>query len=118
MNAWQITKKDIRLFVRDRRTLFVLVALPITFITILGLSAGQMFSAKEKSKKVRLGVVNEDTSQISEKLLDEVQKLEALEITELPDREAGTELLGDGKIEVLVFIGPRYHELVDELNLG
>jgi ABC-2 type transport system permease protein len=118
MNAWQITKKDIRLFVRDRRTLFVLVALPITFITILGLSAGQMFSAKEKSKKVRLGVVNEDTTQISEKLLDEVRKLEALEITEPPDRQAGTELLGDGKIEVLVFIGPRYHELVDELNLG
>ena len=31
MNAWPVTKKDLKLLVRDRRTIFVLVAL-ILFI--------------------------------------------------------------------------------------
>ena len=53
MNAWRITGKDLKLLIRDRRTLFVLVALPLAFITILGLSTGQLFSQREKARKVR-----------------------------------------------------------------
>ena len=85
MNFWKITKKDVRLLLRDRRALFVLVALPLTFITILGFSAGQLFSQKEKGKKYRLGVVNEDSSKYSADLLAEVRKIEALEVSELVD---------------------------------
>ena len=48
MTFWKITKKDLRLLSRDRRTLFGLVALPLFFITILGISAGQLFTAKER----------------------------------------------------------------------
>ena len=118
MNFWKITKKDVRLILRDRRTLFVLLALPLSFISILGLSAGQLFSQKEKSKKFRVGVVNEDTSVLSEKLLAEVVKMDALEVTELSDRDEAKELLADGKIEVLAFIGPHYHELVEKLDVS
>jgi ABC-2 type transport system permease protein len=118
MGAWQITDKDIRLLCRDRQTLFVLVALPLLFISILGLSAGQLFNEKAKTKKVRIGVVNDDTSELSQKLLAEVYKLEALELAELSDHGNAREMLNDGKIEVLVLIGPRYHELVEQLNLG
>ena len=106
MNFWKITKKDVRLILRDRRTLFVLLALPLSFISILGLSAGQLFSQKEKSKKFRVGVVNADTSVLSAKLLAEVVKMDALEVSELSDRDEAKELLADGKIELLAFIGP------------
>src|SRR5262245_23134024 len=102
MGAWQITDKDIRLLCRDRQTLFVLVALPLLFISILGLSAGQLFNEKAKTKKVRIGVVNDDTSELSQKLLAEVYKLEALELTELSDHGNAREMLNAGKIEVLV----------------
>lgn len=118
MSAWQITKKDLLLLLRDLRTLFVLVALPLLFISILGFSAGQLFSEKEKSKKMRLGVVNEDTSELSQTLIEEVVKLGALDVTELKGRDHAKELLADGKIEVLVFIGPEYHTLVENLDLG
>jgi ABC-2 type transport system permease protein len=118
MNFWKITKKDIRLLIRDRRALFMLIALPLTFITILGFSAGQLFSEKEKGKKYRLGVVNEDKTKISDDLLDEVRKISALEVSEISDLHEARKLLDDGKIEVLAHIGPRYHELVDELDLG
>jgi ABC-2 type transport system permease protein len=118
MNFWKIVTKDIRLQVRDKRALLVLIALPLTFITILGFSAGQLFSQKEKGKKYRLGVVNEDNSQLSKNLLDEVRKLAALEVSEISDLGQARELLADGKIEVLAHFGPRYHELVEELDLG
>src|SRR5579863_3272222 len=118
MNAWKITLKDMRLLGRDRRTLFILVVLPLLFITILGFSAGQLFSEKEKSKTVRLGVVNEDASKLSEKLLAEVRKINAIEVNELSDRDAAKEMLADGKLEVLAFIGPRYHERIEQLDLA
>lgn len=118
MNFWKITKKDVRLLLRDRRALFVLVALPLTFITILGISAGQLFSQKEKGKKYRLGVVDEDQSDMSERLLGEVRKIAALEIAEFSDINEARELLADGKIEVLAHIGPSYHERVQDLDLS
>ncbi len=118
MNAWKITKKDMLLLVRDRRTLLGLVLLPLLFITILGLSAGQFFSEKEKAKKMRVGVVNEDGSPLADNLITEVVKLEALAVTNLPDREQAKEMLADGKIEVLAIIGPHFHELVEQLDTG
>jgi ABC-2 type transport system permease protein len=118
MNAWKITKKDMLLLVRDRRTLLGLVLMPLLFITILGLSAGQFFSEKEKAKKMRVGVVNQDGSPLAENLITEVVKLDALVVTELPDREQAKEMLADGKIDVLAIIGPRYHKIVEELDTG
>jgi ABC-2 type transport system permease protein len=118
MSFWKITKKDVRLLLRDRRALFVLIALPLTFITILGFSAGQLFSQKEKGKRYRLGVIDQSQSELSEKLLAEVRKIEALEVEELSDFEEAREMLADGKIEVLARIGPRYEELVQELDLA
>src|SRR5215471_3922318 len=110
MNFWKITKKDVRLLVRDKRALFVLVALPLTFITILGFSAGQLFSQKEKGKTYRLGVVNDIRSDLAEKLLAEVRKIDALEVTEIDSLPKAREMLGDGKIEVLAHIGQHYKE--------
>jgi len=118
MNAWQITKKDVKLLVRDRRTLFVLIALPLAFIAILGTSTGQLFSEREKARKVRVGVVNEDQSELAGKLMTEVQKLEALEMHEFEKRTEGRESLTVGKVDVLVIIGPEYHKRVEELDLG
>ncbi|MSR59622.1 MAG: ABC transporter permease [Planctomycetaceae bacterium] len=118
MNAWQIAKKDLRLLARDRRTLFILVALPLTFITILGFSTGQLFNEREKARRVRLGVVNEDQSNLSEKLLEQVKQLNALEVLELPERRGAKQSLAEGKLDVLVFIGPKYSERVEELDLG
>jgi ABC-2 type transport system permease protein len=43
-------------------------------------------------------------------------KLDALEVVELADRSDATERLADGKVDVVAFIGPRYHELVMELD--
>jgi ABC-2 type transport system permease protein len=118
MDAWKITKKDARLLFRDKRTLLSLVVLPLLFITVLGLSAGQFFSEKEKAKKMRVGVVNEDDSPLSGKLISEVVKLEALDVSEFADRREAKDLLDDGKLDVVAFIGPGFRERVDRLDTG
>ena len=118
MTLWTITKKDLRLLARDRRTLLGLVALPLFFIAIFGISAGQLFTAKEKAKRVRVGVLDQDTSSLSEALISEVQRIDAIELVEMVDRDVAREQLADGKIDVLATIGPRYHELVHRLDIG
>jgi len=118
MNAWYVTKKDLRLLARDRRTVFVLVALPLAFISILGLSTGQLFSEKSKSTRVKLGVIDQDQTELSGKLLTEVYRLRALETKEFDDRVEAKRLLDNGKIDVLVVVGPHYHERVEGLDVG
>lgn len=51
MNAWEITKKDLRLLTRDRRALSVLVALPLIFIAILGFSTSKLLDLKESRQE-------------------------------------------------------------------
>src|SRR5579872_6917061 len=118
MNVWKITKKDLRLLVRDRLALIVLIALPLAFIAILGMSIGQLFNEKEKARQMKLGVVNEDTSELSLKLISEVINLNAVKVIELTDRQVAKDMLADGKIDVLVFIGEHYRERVESLDLG
>jgi ABC-2 type transport system permease protein len=118
MTSWKIATKDLRLLLRDRRSLLSLVALPLFFITIIGISAGQLFTQKEKAKRMRVGVVNEDTSNLSDDLIGEVGRLDALEVTVLSNRNEAKDLLADGKIDVAAFIGPRYHEKVEQLDTG
>ena len=57
--ALQITLKDLRLLARDRRAAVVLLALPLLFITIIGMSTGQILNAREGGEMVSIGIVNE-----------------------------------------------------------
>lgn len=58
MKSWEITKKDIRLLTRDVRALFVLLVLPLIFITIIGLTMGKLFGWRNTNQILRIGVVN------------------------------------------------------------
>lgn len=44
MGAWQITRKDLKLLLRDRRAFAVLLAFPIALIAMIGPSAGRMLA--------------------------------------------------------------------------
>lgn len=47
MHTISITLKDLRLLTRDRRALIVLLALPLVLISVIGMSAGNLFSGQE-----------------------------------------------------------------------
>ena len=58
MKAWEITKKDLRILLRDARALFVLLVLPLVFITIIGLTMGKILGWKNTNQVLRVGVVD------------------------------------------------------------
>jgi ABC-2 type transport system permease protein len=58
MKAWEITKKDLRILLRDARALFVLLVLPLVFITIIGLTMGKLLGWKNTNQMLRVGVVD------------------------------------------------------------
>src|SRR5262249_4239193 len=117
MNARQITRKDLLLLYRDRRTLSVLVALPLAFISILGLSTGQLFSQAQKARTIRVAVVDADDSPLSKLIIAELDKIKALEVKEVSERAAAKKELAEGKTDALLYIGPGYDDKVRELEL-
>ncbi len=58
MKAWEITRKDLRILLRDARALFVLLVLPLVFITIIGLTMGKLLGWKNTNQVLRVGVVD------------------------------------------------------------
>src|ERR1700729_3829705 len=58
MKAWEITRKDLKILLRDARALFVLLVLPLVFITIIGLTMGKLLGWKNTNQMLRVGVVD------------------------------------------------------------
>src|ERR1700733_6824181 len=58
MKAWEITRKDLKILLRDARALFVLLVLPLVFITIIGLTMGKLLGWKNTNQVLKVGVVD------------------------------------------------------------
>ncbi|MBT4864784.1 MAG: hypothetical protein HON53_06610 [Planctomycetaceae bacterium] len=59
MKAWEITRKDLKLLVRDGRTFVVLLALPVLFIWIIGMITGKMTGFNEPNRVLKVSMVDE-----------------------------------------------------------
>jgi len=59
MVVWTLARKDLRLLVRDARALVILLAMPLIFILILGISLGEGFGQKA-ADRLRVSVLNLD----------------------------------------------------------
>lgn len=58
MPFWEIAKKDLVLLGRDARGLFTLVAFPLIFITIIGLTTGKLLGWKSENQVLKIGIVD------------------------------------------------------------
>ncbi len=59
MVIWTIARKDLRLLFRDARALLILLAMPLFFILVLGISLGEGFGRKQ-AEGLRVSVLNLD----------------------------------------------------------
>src|SRR5579871_4331373 len=59
MPIWTLAKKDLRLLARDARAAIILLAMPLIFILILGLSLGEGFGIKPDSR-MRVSILDLD----------------------------------------------------------
>jgi ABC-2 type transport system permease protein len=54
MAFWTIASKDVRLLIQDRRALAVLLAFPMVFITIIGLTTGKLLGWKNTNETIQI----------------------------------------------------------------
>src|SRR5581483_3288109 len=59
MVTWTLSKKDLRLLVRDVRAIVILLAMPLIFILVLGISLGEGFGQKPEDR-LRVSVLVQD----------------------------------------------------------
>jgi ABC-2 type transport system permease protein len=59
MAMWTLAKKDLRLLLRDARAMVILLAMPIIFILVLGVSLGEGFGQKP-DERLRVSLVDLD----------------------------------------------------------
>ncbi len=85
-DAWILTRKDLRLFFRDRTAVALTLALPILLATIFGSAMGAMTSGGGGGpQKVDLQVEDQDDSEASRILVERLQGADGLRITVAPD---------------------------------
>lgn len=58
MSLWHITAKDLYLLVRDRRTIAVLLGLPLVFIVIIGMTTGEFLGFANSNQVLKIAAVD------------------------------------------------------------
>jgi len=115
--ALDITLKDLRLLSRDKRAIAVLVALPLAFIAIIGLSTGRLLSQRGENHSVEIAIVNRDTGEISPEVIAAIARHDNFGVEEFTDRERAYEALDRGRVVVVLEIDESFQEKVDELGI-
>ena len=115
--AWDITVKDLRLLLLDKRALVLLLLLPLLFIAILGMSTGQFLTTQDKPSRYRVGIVQQDQSELANQVVKNLQQHKDLEIVTFPNSAAADLENKQTPVSALITIGPQFTAKVDELTM-
>lgn len=117
MGVWEITIKDLRLILKDRGALYTLLALPVVFIAILGVSTGELITTHEESKLLKIGVVDEDNGPLSDDVFRNLAAIGGMKVDKIDNRGEAKLRLQDGRSSVVVILGKEFDTRVDDLTL-
>ena len=118
MSAWHITIKDLLLLSRDKRALVLLLVLPLMFISIVGMSTGQLLTRDENSERFKIVVVDQNNSETSRDLVTELAKKPELLIRSVSSRESADDLVRSGDASLILVVGPKFEELVEQIRVS
>ncbi|HEY0980543.1 MULTISPECIES: ABC transporter permease [unclassified Schlesneria] len=118
MSAWHITSKDLLLLFQDRRALVLLLILPLMFISIVGMSTGQLLTRDESTERFKIAVVDLDATETSHDLVADLSRKPELLITTVASESLGKELMARGDASLVLVIGDQFEERVEELSLS
>lgn len=118
MCAWYITLKDLLVLTKDKRALVLLLLLPLMFIAIIGMSTGQFLTRDDDSERFKIALVDENQTDTSHDLVAELRQRPELVITTVESQDAAADVLRRGDASVILVVGPRFEEKVDEVRLS
>lgn len=108
----QLALKDLRLFLRDRRTILVTFAIPLALITLFAFAYGGADSGE--SKPYALPVSDLDGTELSRAFLAQLDTLEALQVVPM-ELAAAEEAVRKGDRDCVLIIHPGF---ADSVELG
>ena len=121
MVIWTLAKKDLRLLVRDPRAMIILLAMPLIFILVLGVSLGDNFG-KSPASGLKISVLDLDQGvrrdgagmhKWSATLLRDLNETADIRVEFLHSPEEADELTRSGKRAAVLVIGPNFSERVE-----
>jgi ABC-2 type transport system permease protein len=115
--AWDITVKDLKLLALDKRALVLLLALPLLFIAILGMSTGQFLTTNENPDSYRLAIIDQDQSELSGRVVANLRGHQDLEVLTFATQQEVDQTDTQSHISAVLTIGANFSEKVDELNV-
>ena len=118
MSAWQITRKDLLLLLKDRRAVVLLLVLPLLFISIVGMSTGQFLTRDDNSQKFRILVVDQNNTDLSHQLIQELQRNREFTVTVQKSAIDANDLLRRGDASMLITIGSNFDKRAEELRIS
>ncbi|MEX0678308.1 MAG: ABC transporter permease [Pirellulales bacterium] len=122
MLVWILARKDLRLLLRDPRAMVVLLAMPLIFILVLGISLGERFGQKPDDR-LRISVVDLDVPyqdpQESEtplrwsKIVErDLAQTAGIRVEIVPSLAEAEQLVHDGKRAAVLVFGPQFSKRV------
>jgi ABC-2 type transport system permease protein len=102
-----LVRKDIALFLRDRRALVVSVLTPIVVAAFFGFLFGGTGSGGNPVSHMKVGITDLDHSALTKAVLESLNQDESLEIQELPEDQA-LQLVRSGKLRAAIVFPPGF----------
>lgn len=96
-----LVRKDIRIFLRDRRALVVSVLTPIVVAAFFGFLFGGTGSGGNPVSRMKVGVTDLDRSALTKAVLESLNQDASLDIQELPEDQA-LQLVRSGKLRAAI----------------
>ena len=123
MVIWTLAKKDLRLLVRDARAMIILLAMPLIFIFVLGVSLGENFGQKpaaglrvsvlDLDKGVSRGFDRPAIQKWSETLRRDLNETADIRVEFVDSREKAEYLVRTGKRAAVLVIGKNFSKRVE-----
>ena len=122
MLVWTLARKDLRLLLRDPRAVVVLLAMPLIFILVLGMSLGEGFGQKPDDR-LRISIVDLDVPYLEpdgdEKPLHwskivqrDLAQTAGIRVEMIPTLAQAEELVRGGRRAAVLVFGPKFSEQV------
>jgi ABC-2 type transport system permease protein len=102
-----LVRKDIAIFLRDRRALVVSVLTPIVVAAFFGFLFGGTGSGGNPISHMKVGITDLDHSALTKAVLESLNQDESLEIQELPEAQA-LQLVRSGKLRAAIVFPPGF----------
>lgn len=117
MGWWHLTWKDLRLQMRDRRSLAVLLIQPLIFITIVGFSTGKLLGWRASNQVIQVAWVDRDGGDLAKRLQTRLAEQRDLQVIAYANTESARRDVFTGKVTMSLTIGPEFQKRIDDLEL-